>query len=85
MLLRKVHVRQNPGESIQIFAERLLALEEEAFPGYLGQGAQDGHGQQDIPTVIDQQCIGFFTDGSLSDPLKMKVMRANPCILHDAI
>ena len=33
------------------FAVRLLALAEDAFPGFIGQTSQNGHGHQGNPTV----------------------------------
>ena len=47
MLLRKV--KQAPHENVQLFAERLLALAEEAFAGQPG-GLQ----------VVETQLTGFF-------------------------
>lgn len=67
MLLRN-KVKHGQGESIHIFAQRLYMLAEEAFLGYLKQVHQQG--QQGINVVIDQQLIGFFIDGLLSDALK---------------
>ena len=70
MLLRKV--KQKQGESIQVYAERLMALGDEAFP-------------HQVHAAIDQQLIGFFIDGLLHDYMKMKVMRDNPATLQQAI
>ena len=70
MLLRKV--RQKPGENVQVHAERLLALSEDAFDGQ----AADRY---------DRQMIGFFIDGLFHDYMKMKIMRDNPRTLQDAI
>ena len=50
MLLRKV--RQKEGESVQVYAERIMSLAEDAFGG---QGMQN--------QAIQDQLIGFFTDG----------------------
>ena len=65
MLLRKV--RQREGESVQVYAERIMSLAEDAFGG---QGMQN--------QAIQDQLIGFFTDGLSQDFMKMKVMRDNP-------
>lgn len=65
-LLRKV--KQQPGEGVQMFAERLLTLAEDAFNDPNAQ-AQD---------VIEQQLVGFFIDGLCYDNLKMRIMRENP-------
>ena len=70
MLLRKVKQRQ--GENVQVYAERLLNLAEDAFVGQAG-------------AAIDQQLVGFFIDGLTYDYMKMKVMRDNPATLQDAI
>lgn len=70
MLLRKVH--QKHGETVQVYAERLITLSEEAFP--LQQGP-----------VIQRQLIDIFVDGLLEDHLKMKILRDNPNNLEAAI
>lgn len=67
-LLRKV--KQKPGESIQVYAERLMVLSEDAF---------------EDQTAANQQLVGFFIDGLLNDYMKMKVMRENPTTLQAAI
>lgn len=67
-LLRKV--RQKRDESIQVYAERLLALAEDAF---------------DDVDAANEQLIGFFIDGLQHDYMKMKIMRANPDTLQAAI
>ena len=72
MLLRKV--KQKSNENVQLFAERLLALSEEAVAGQQG-------GVQSVKT----QLIGFFIDGLIYDYLKMKVMRDNPQTLAAAV
>ncbi|XP_062620135.1 uncharacterized protein LOC134281720 [Saccostrea cucullata] len=71
MLLRQV--KQEKFENVQIFAERLLSIAEEAY-----QGAQDMR-------VTENQLVGFFVDGLYSDRLKIKVMRDNPATMQDAI
>ena len=71
-LLRGLH--QKPGETVQVFAERLMGLAQEAFAN------QDGGLQ-----VVEPQLIGFFTDGPLQDTLKLKVMRDNPNTLQGPI
>lgn len=70
MLLRKI--KQKQGENIQVYAERLLALADEAYPNQ-------------VHAAIDQQLIGFFIDGLQHDYMKMKVMRENPATLQAAI
>lgn len=70
MLLRKVH--QKPGETVQVYAERLITLSEEAFPGQQGP-------------AIQRQLVDIFVDGLLEDQLKMKILRENPATLDAAI
>ena len=72
-LLRRV--RQERSESVQIFAERLPAITEDAFQD------QD---QADL-AAIERQAVGFFIDGLAFDYLKMKVMRQNPDRLKVAV
>ena len=70
LLLRKV--KQKPQETIQVYAERLLNLGEDAFEG------QDNNAMQ-------RQLVGYFIDGLHHDYMKMKVMRENPNTFNDAI
>ena len=70
LLLRKV--RQKPNESIQVFAERLLALGEDAFEG-IGDA------------FVERQMVGFFIDGLYKDQMKLKIMRENPLRFDDAV
>ena len=72
-MLRRV--RQEKNESVQLYAERLLAIAEDAFQG------QD---QADL-AAIERQLVGFFIDGLVYDYLKMKVMRENPDRLQAAV
>lgn len=70
-LLRSI--KQKPGENIQLFAERLVSLAEEAFEG---QGND----------AIERQLIDTFVDGlTNNDALKMKILRDNPNTLQAAI
>ena len=70
-LLRSI--RQKPGENIQLYAERILSLAEEAF---VGQGGD----------VVERQLIDTFVDGLVgNDALKMKILRDNPDTLQGAI
>ena len=72
-MLRRV--KQDRNESVQIFAERLLSIAEDAFQG---QGPADLN-------AIERQLVGFFIDGLAFDYLKMKVMRENPDRLQVAV
>lgn len=70
LLLRKV--KQKPGETIQVYAERLMTLGDDAFEG--------------VPDdVKDKQMVNYFIDGLLHDFMKMKIMRENPIRLQIAI
>ena len=70
LLLRKV--KQKSGEGIQVYAERLISLGDDAFRGQ--------------PNDIKEfQLIGYFIDGLAQDPLKLKIMRDNPRTLQEAI
>ena len=68
-------MRQNRGETVPMFAERLLALAEEAFP------ARDDRAHP----AIQRQLIGFFVDGLSKDQLKMKILRESPTDMETAI
>lgn len=70
MLLRKV--RQKLGETVQVYAERLLTLAEDAFDH-----------QQGPP--VQRQLIDIFVDGLAADQLKLKVLRENPNTLEAAV
>lgn len=59
MLLLKC--RQNKDENVQVYAERLLNLAEEAFP----EGGPS----------VQRQLVGAFADGLASDRLRLKVVR----------
>ena len=72
VLLRKI--KQKPEENVQLYAERLLSLAEEAFTGQNGG-----------VSAIERQLVGFFVDGFAYDYLKMKVMRENPTTLQAAV
>ena len=72
-LLRRV--QQERGESVPIYAERLLAIAEDAF---------QGQNQVDLAT-IERQLVGFFVGRLAFDYLKMKVMRENLDRLQAAV
>ena len=73
-LLRKI--KQKPREPIQLFAERLFTLSEDAFErdgvGVLGPGAE-------------QQLVAYFIDGLLDYHLKAKILRENPATFRAAV
>ncbi|XP_062587952.1 uncharacterized protein LOC134249630 [Saccostrea cucullata] len=71
MLLR--HMKQEKSENVQIYAERLLSLAEQAYEG------------QEAGRVTEGKLVGFFVDGLYSDRLKLKVMRDNPRTMQEAI
>ena len=69
--------KQKPQENVQIYAERLLTLAEQAYAGLpQGDGAQ---------ASIERQLVTYFTDGLAFDYLKMKVLRDNPATLQAAV
>ena len=72
VLLRKI--KQRPEENVQLYAERLLSLAEEAFKGQNGGVA-----------AIERQLVGFFVDGLVHDYLKMRVMRKKSATLQAAV
>ena len=57
--------RQSKYETVQIYAERLYALANDAFAKV-------------DKVVVESQLVGFFIDGLYHDFLRMKVMRENP-------
>ena len=59
MLLRKV--QQKLGETVQVYAERLFTLAEDAYP------AQQG-------VAVQRLQIYIFVDGLQEDQLKLKVL-----------
>ena len=64
--------KQKTGESIHVFAERLLSLAEEA---YNNQGGE----------AVERQLIDVFVDGLQNDHYKLKVLRDHPDTLQAAI
>ena len=72
VLLRKI--KEKPEENVQLYAERLLSLAEEAFTCQNG-GVAD----------TERQLVGFYVDGLVHDNLKMRVMRGNPATLQAAV
>ena len=57
--------RQIKNESVQVYAERLHVLANDAFVKV-------------DKAVVESQLVGFFIDGLYHDVLHMKVMRENP-------
>ena len=72
MLLRQA--KQQKGETVVVFSERLIELADSSF---VGQTVNSDY--------IEKQLIGIFIDGLLQDGLKYKLMKANPTTLSDAI
>lgn len=60
-------MRQNSNESVQIFAERILQVAEDA---YTSENLEH--------EIIQKQLVDIFTDGLLFDFLRMKILRENP-------
>lgn len=72
-LSRLRETKMEKGESVQVYAERLLAHARDAFhdqPGGLG--------------AMQMQLVAYFEDG-LPDKIRLKVMRDNPATLNEAI
>lgn len=65
-------VKQKVGENIQIYAERILSLAEEAYDNQGGN-------------AIERQLIDTFVDGLTNDQLKLKILRDQPATLQGAI
>ena len=63
-------MRQKQDESVQVYAERLLRISDEAFVDY---------------APVEKQLIGYFTDGLRSDKLKMRILRESPPTLQAAV
>lgn len=70
LLLRKC--KQKHSETIQVYAERLRALGEEAF-------------EDQATDLMESQLVGYFIDGLAHDYMKMKVMRARPTFFSEAV
>lgn len=66
--------RQNSNESVQLFAERLLQIAEDA---YSKDRLKD--------PLVQQQLVDIFCDGLTFDYLRMKILRENPKDLESAI
>ena len=67
-------LRQKRDESVPMFAERVHTLAADAFPGVQRQAA-----------VVERQLVGYFLDGLTKETLKMKVLRADPRTLEEAV
>ena len=78
MLLR--NIRQKMAENVQVYAERLLSIAEDSFPGGVGAGGNPAQVQ-----AIERQLVDQFVDGLANDGMKMKVMRGNPNTLQAAV
>ena len=63
-------LKQKPGENIQVFAERILSLAEEAF---VRQGGD----------MVERQLTETFVDGLSNDQLKLKILRDSPHTLQE--
>ena len=63
---------QKKGENIQLYAERILSLAEEAFLGQWGD-------------AIERQLIDTFVNGLTHENLQMTILRKEPDNLQDAI
>ena len=68
-------LKQKSTESVQLFAERMFSLASEVF-----RDQTDGQS-----AAIDNQMVGFFTDGLIEDRVRMKLLRDNPSTFQDAV
>lgn len=75
-LLRSIGQRKN--ESIFLFAERLRAVGQDAFP-------KMGKLSADATQLIEQQLIAYFVDGLADDRIKYTLLKDNPPTLAQAI
>ena len=66
--------KQFDGESVQLFAERLLQISEDAFDS-----------DRIANPLIQQQLVDIFCDGIAYDYLRMKILRENPRTLESAV
>ena len=71
-LLRSV--KQKQGESIATYGERILSLAKDACAGIPAPG-----------DTIQGMLVGQFTDGLLSDQVRIKLIRNNPATLTEAV
>lgn len=69
-----LRTRQNSNESVQLFAERLLQIAEDAY----NKDRLKDH-------LVQQQLVDIFCDGLTFDYLRMKILRENPKDLESAI
>ena len=66
--------KQQKGETVQLYGERMLDLATEAFPG------------QDLANpIIQRQMIEIFTDGIFSNGIARKILRDNPQTFQEAV
>ena len=68
------NTRQKPGETIQVFAERLICMAAQAWPG-----------QNLTSPLIDAQLIDCFIDGLTDGGIARRVMRENSATLAHAV
>jgi len=71
-LLRSVKQRQ--GENVATYGERILSLAKDACSGMPAPGDN-----------IQRMLVGQFTDGLLSDQVRIKLIRNNPANLTEAV
>lgn len=76
-LLRKI--KQYPQESVRCFAERIYLLAKDAFPD-VTEGEEDA-----AQRVAERQLVIYFTDGLSDRAVKLKIMRASPPTMKEAV
>lgn len=65
-------IKQNPGENVQSYAERILSLAEIGFAG-------------ENNATVRGQLIDIFVNGLANEQLKLTILRKEPVTLNDAV
>ena len=71
-------VRQGPSESDQMYSERLLRIDEDAYPPAC---QKDQSGRE----LVQKQLYDVFCDGLFHDYLRMKVIGTDPKTFEEAV
>ena len=70
--------KQKPRETVQLYAERIRSLAEDAFPPVAA-------GNREARAAVDRQLVEILTDGLREDSLKRKILRENPVTFNAAV
>ena len=71
LMLRKL--KQKRDEGVQIYAERLMTLAEDAWPDQLTE------------TLVQQQLVNVYIDGLYADDIARRLLRQNPKTIEEAV